>query len=99
MHWRDRLDEAGIALPSHRPGNHRTLCPQCSHTRRKAQQRCLSVTLTTTGAVWLCHHCGWHGGVGERTNRTRNRDMGSRTRRWADQLGEIGRKIRASKFW
>ena len=36
-----------------------TTCPQCSHTRRKAKSRCLSVN--TEEGVWLCHHCDWRG--------------------------------------
>jgi len=36
-----------------------TLCPQCSHTRKKSKARCLSVN--TIEGVWLCHHCDWRG--------------------------------------
>src|SRR5678809_25644 len=34
-----------------------TICPQCSHTRKKSKARCLSVN--TVEGVWLCHHCDW----------------------------------------
>ena len=36
-----------------------TLCPQCSHTRKKSKARCLSVN--TVEGVWYCHHCDWRG--------------------------------------
>ena len=39
-----------------------TTCPQCSPTRKNKRARCLSVN-TNTG-TWLCHHCGWSGGLG-----------------------------------
>lgn len=53
-----------IQLRDWRPGNHKTLCPQCSHTRKNKRDPCLSVTIDGDGkAVWLCHHCGWAGGT------------------------------------
>jgi twinkle protein len=36
-----------------------TICPQCSHTRKKSKARCLSVN--TVEGVWICHHCDWRG--------------------------------------
>jgi twinkle protein len=38
-----------------------TLCPRCSHARRKSKARCLSVN--TVEGVWLCHHCDWRGSL------------------------------------
>ncbi len=38
-----------------------TTCPQCSHTRKKANARCLSVN--TVDGVWCCHHCDWRGSL------------------------------------
>ena len=35
------------------------LCPQCSHTRKKKTDKCLSVNLDKKS--WFCHHCGWKG--------------------------------------
>lgn len=40
----------------------RTTCPECSPTRTKKFDRCLSVDLEQ--GVWFCHHCGWAGGLG-----------------------------------
>jgi predicted RNA-binding Zn-ribbon protein involved in translation (DUF1610 family) len=38
-----------------------TLCPQCSHLRRKKRERCLSVNIERTAVLYFCHHCGWKG--------------------------------------
>lgn len=43
-------------------GEQDTLCPECSHARKKSSDRCLSVN--TDAGTWLCHHCGWSGGLG-----------------------------------
>nr|WMC97932.1 toprim domain-containing protein [Aminobacter aminovorans] len=59
------LAEHGIRLRDHKTGNHKTTCPNCSSTRRKKTDQCLSVTIENDGrAVWNCHHCGWSGGAG-----------------------------------
>lgn len=50
-------------------GETTTTCPQCSHTRKKKTDKCLSVN--TVDGVWHCHHCGWSGclnGKGTRMN-------------------------------
>jgi twinkle protein len=52
----------GIEIPHGRGGELDTLCPQCSHTRKNRHHRCLSVN--TEKGTWLCHHCGWAGGLG-----------------------------------
>lgn len=36
-------------------------CPQCSGSRKKKHVKPLSVN--TERGVWLCHHCGWKGGL------------------------------------
>lgn len=61
----DFLQENGIALRDTRPGNYKTTCPQCSHTRKNRRDPCLSVTIDGDGAVWNCHHCGYSGGSKE----------------------------------
>lgn len=38
-----------------------TICPQCSHTRKKSHARCLAVN--TVEGVWLCFHCDWRGSL------------------------------------
>lgn len=60
----EELREHGIHLKNLSLGNHRTTCPNCSQTRRKKTDPCLSVTLDDEGgAVWLCHHCDWSGNI------------------------------------
>jgi len=39
----------------------RTICPKCSPTRKKSKEKCLAVN--TIDGCWLCHHCGWSGGL------------------------------------
>ena len=43
-------------------GEHDTTCPQCSAGRKNKRARCLSVNADK--GTWLCHHCGWAGGLG-----------------------------------
>ena len=61
----DKLREQGIVLPSDGVGTLRALCPRCSHTRVKRNDRCLSVTVKSDRAVWHCHHCSWSGAAYE----------------------------------
>ncbi|MFU0504030.1 DnaB-like helicase C-terminal domain-containing protein [Pseudaminobacter sp. NGMCC 1.201702] len=62
---RSALAEHGIRLRDDKPGNHKTVCPNCSSSRRKKSDPCLSVTVETDGrAVWNCHHCSWTGATG-----------------------------------
>lgn len=44
-------------------GQARTTCPQCSHLRKKTNDPCLSINIDD--GVWLCHNCGWNGGLKE----------------------------------
>ncbi len=59
MEWRD----VGIDLPGGARGNVKVTCPQCSGTRRKSTERCLSVDVER--GLWRCHHCGWSGALRE----------------------------------
>lgn len=60
----EKLHENGIRLRHYGMGDHKTTCPECSHTRRNKTEPCLSVTIEGDGgAVWFCHHCNWTGGV------------------------------------
>lgn len=40
-----------------------TTCPECSAQRKKKSARCLSVNVDK--GTWLCHHCGYAGGLSE----------------------------------
>ena len=42
-------------------GEVQTLCPQCSHTRKKKTDKCLSVNLDKK--AWYCQHCTWKGAI------------------------------------
>lgn len=60
------------------PGNHRTVCPKCSHARTKKKDPCLSVTVNGDDSiVFLCHHCDWSGWFGRGAERLagKSRDM------------------------
>ena len=48
---------AGITPPPH--GKHYTTCPQCSHRRKKSQERCLMVKTEGWYTHVYCQHCGW----------------------------------------
>lgn len=58
----------GIDLPHNGVGEVYTICPQCSHTRKKKRAKCLSVNVDEQ--VWCCHHCGWAGTLKEGVRRT-----------------------------
>jgi putative DNA primase/helicase len=60
----DILQEHHVGTKSSAPGRYYTTCPQCSHKRRKANQRlkCLGVTIDSEGVKFGCNHCGWTGG-------------------------------------
>lgn len=45
-------------------GEAQTVCPECSHNRKKKTDKCLSVNLDKQ--TWFCHHCGWKGALLEK---------------------------------
>jgi twinkle protein len=52
----------GIDVPANKVSGEATvICPECSHTRKKKKDKCLSVNLEKR--VWFCNHCGWKGGL------------------------------------
>ncbi len=58
----------GIDLKTSRvSGEVVTTCPQCSHTRKKKKDKCLSVNLDKK--VWHCNHCGWSGALKEQVKK------------------------------
>lgn len=54
----------GIRLDSYRYGEHRALCPKCSHLRKTVHRKikCLAVKIDSDMLIWHCHHCGDDGG-------------------------------------
>lgn len=55
------FSDFGIFIPCNTNGEVRTTCPRCSESRRKSRDACLAVNADT--GAWLCHHCGWKGGL------------------------------------
>jgi twinkle protein len=54
--------DVGIELPAGAPGPEvQTTCPRCRAERKKPYAKCLSVNIEKR--CWLCHHCGWTGGL------------------------------------
>lgn len=61
-----KLQEMDIKVSS-RDGNQKTTCPQCSSSRKKKSDPCLSVN--TGKGVWNCHNCGWTGTVAKQESK------------------------------
>lgn len=57
----ETFNDHGISVGGARSGEVDTLCPQCSHTRKKKTDKCLSVNVDE--GTWFCHHCNWSGGL------------------------------------
>ena len=78
----EAIQDKNIRLKSYATGNHRTLCPECSHTRKKKTDPCLSVTIgpanTSTGSIDAgefmahCHNCDWATGFTKPENQPDN---------------------------
>jgi hypothetical protein len=61
----DLLAKLGIKLRNTAPGERKTLCPKCSHTRKNRRDPCLSVRIEPSGVVFNCHNCGNKGGMSD----------------------------------
>tara|TARA_R110000824_G_scaffold120898_1_gene276650 strand:- start:95 stop:1768 length:1674 start_codon:yes stop_codon:yes gene_type:complete len=59
------FEEVGIYLRS-TSGQEKTKCPECSPTRRKQSDPCLSVNIDE--GIWKCHHCGWKGSLNKKND-------------------------------
>lgn len=55
------LENKGIKLKGRTSGQFKTTCPECSHTRKKKNDPCLSVDISE--GIYNCHNCGWSGTV------------------------------------
>ena len=49
----------GITPPPE--GRSKTLCPECSHTRKKKTEKCLKVWAEDGLVFWRCFNCGFKG--------------------------------------
>jgi twinkle protein len=56
----EQLSDLGIKL-TRRSGQEKTLCPECSATRKNKKDKCLSVNITT--GEYRCHNCDFKGNV------------------------------------
>lgn len=63
MNYHAKLTALGIHL-TRSTGQVKTRCPQCSETRKKKNDPCLSVNIDE--GTYHCHNCGWKGGVSAR---------------------------------
>lgn len=55
----EKLNAVGINLESYSVGSYKIKCPRCSHTRKKKEDPCLSVTIFDSDfAAWKCHNFG-----------------------------------------
>lgn len=61
----------GIRIPFGAHGDVKTVCPRCSHDRRKPNDPCLSVNADS--GVWNCHHCAWSGSLRASIDERRHR--------------------------
>jgi twinkle protein len=61
--------ELGIDTRDQASGQVKTICPQCSHQRKKKYDTCLSVDLDD--GLYNCHNCGWAGSLNENGNSPR----------------------------
>jgi hypothetical protein len=62
---RPSLADHGIHLRTHRPGEHRTACPECAAGKHRPGDTALAVRVDADGsAVWCCFRCNWTGATG-----------------------------------
>jgi twinkle protein len=55
-------EDYNILIPHNKTtGEIQTICPSCSHERKKKTDKCLSVNLDKK--VWNCFHCGYKGAL------------------------------------
>jgi len=68
------LDYGIKGVDSKMSGQQKTVCPECSHTRKNnPNEKCLSVNVTD--GTWFCHHCGWTGGLTKQREKQKWRDI------------------------
>lgn len=59
----DKLIKLGIDLKGKWSGDVKTICPRCSHQRKKSKDTSLSVNIDE--GLYNCHHCAWSGSVNQ----------------------------------
>lgn len=59
-----QYSDYNITIPNGKTtGEVQTICPSCSHERKKKTDKCLSVNLDKK--TWYCHHCAYKGAIGK----------------------------------
>lgn len=62
-HFQSYADFGITGINLYGTGEQRTTCPQCSHKRKPENQHVQCLAVNVEKKTWLCHHCGWHGGL------------------------------------
>lgn len=71
MEYQDKLKKLGITLTK----SGKQTCPNCSHTRKNKDDKCLSVTYTDSAVLYNCHNgCGFEGVVYYRSKYEKKRN-------------------------
>ena len=96
MNTPEILSSFGIRLRSSHPGNHKTICPRCSHTRKHKRDPCLSVMIERDGVVFNCHNCGHAGGRRHDRNRCLSRAGTDRVSAPSRHAGTVSSKASPS---
>ena len=70
-----------VSRLSYRHGRTNEPCPQCSHKRKKMNQKkpCLTIYRKADKVDWTCHHCGWTGVWNDKGMGGKKRDKPSDT--------------------
>lgn len=55
------LHDYGITYKGKWSHEIKTVCPKCSHNRKKKKEPCLSIN--TDSGIFICHHCQWSGKI------------------------------------
>jgi twinkle protein len=75
----------------------KTTCPKCSHTRKKATQKCLNVNIET--GVWNCWHCSWGGKAEDANEKYRQRVTADKPKAYVKPQIEAKGLSRAALEW
>lgn len=91
-----------IIIPSDKTtGQVYTICPKCSHDRKKKTIRCLGVNLDKK--IWHCNHCGWKGHLRDKEKKiyikppqpihTNNTPLSDKILKWFNDRGITQRTL------
>lgn len=60
----DNYENYGIKITGNKKsGETIAICPKCSHTRSKKNQKVKCLGINLDKKVWHCNHCGWSGAL------------------------------------